>query len=158
MTFEEFKDYYKKYGKCPNDAFERKNPYTPKQFRTRYEKYMKKYNNEGKTKNQVLREKALERDKHCQLLYKLSVLAQKEIRQQIFGDLNHLDMAHVFNKSSYPHLRYDIDNVVMIKRIFHNRLDTQCDPVTGKRISKEELEKWWKIIIGVNRYETLKAK
>ncbi len=156
MTFDEFEEYYKKHNICPDDAFIRKNPYTYHQLITRYKKYCKKHME--KTKSQLLREEALKRDKYCQISVLLNGWEQAHIRQEIFGELNQLDMAHVFNKSSRPDLKYDIDNVIMIKRIFHNRLDCQLDPITGKGITKEELKNWWMKIIGKDKYNKLEKK
>ena len=157
MTFEEFKEYYKKHGRCPNDAFKRKNSYTIKQFKTRYKKYCRKQNNK-QLKSIDLRQQAMKRDKGCQLYKKLHSEDKILINSELYGKFGHLDMAHILNKSSYPELKYNINNVVMISRLFHTRLDTQLNPLTGKRISKDELTSWWMFIIGDERYEKLLQK
>jgi len=154
MNFREFQEYYKKYKRCPNDAFVRKNPYTGKQLETRYKKYVRKQSKKEITSN--IRELAIKRDRNQCQLYKLLTRQDRDIvDSQLFKETMHLDMAHVFNKSSYPELKYELDNVVMIYRLFHNRLDTQCNPITGKPIDKKELEKWWKVIIGIDRWNNL---
>ena len=58
-----------------------------------------------------------------------------------FIDGVNADMAHVFNKSSYPWMKYEPRNVVLLSRIFHNRLDEFKHPITGKQITKKRSDK-----------------
>lgn len=156
-TFKEFCDYYYKNNRCLGDAFVRKNPYTCKQLKTRYNKYLKRQSKH--IKSSELRQMAMKRDNNtCQLYKLLDGDLKREVDAQLYNEIRHLDMAHVFNKSSYPFLKYDLENVTMIYRLFHNRLDTQCNPINGKPIEKYELEEWWKLIVGIERWENLKRK
>lgn len=154
MNFKEFQEYYKRYKRCPNDSFVRKNPYTARQLETRYKRYIRKESKKEVTSS--IRELAIKRDNNECQLYKLANAEERKlIDSQLFLEVKHLDMAHVFNKSSYPELKYDLENVTMIYRLFHNRLDTQCNPITGKQIDSNELRRWWQIIIGEDRWNNL---
>lgn len=151
LTFEEYKDFYFKHGNLYDNPIKNKNPYTEKQLETKYKKYCKKFDEEGKTKDQQLRYKAFERDKGCRLW---AVLTPQE-RASCDVPFKQLDMAHVLPKKAFPSLRYELDNVVMLYRTFHNRLDEGKDPLTGKIISKDEVAKWWCRIVGEELIEDL---
>jgi len=157
MSFEEFAEYYKQHGMCKGDAFRRKNKYTQKQLKTRYEKYMRKHNDEGLSKDQELREAVLRRDRGCRLFDAMTWQEKIDVAREGI-DTAGTDVAHIFNKSTYPHMRYDIDNVVLLCRTFHNRLDAYKHPITGKRISKADTERFWMRIVGIKMYNELKMK
>ncbi len=53
-----------------------------------------------------------------------------------------IDGAHIFPAGSYPEIKYEEWNVVIIGRFFHSRLDTLRHPVTGKDISSRERLQW----------------
>jgi hypothetical protein len=157
ITLEEFTEYYKEHGMCKGDAFRRKNKYTQKQLKTRYEKYCKKYNEEDMTKDQELRERVIARDGTCRLFKVLNW--QEKIDMSMYNvSTDDGDVAHVFPKSSYPWMRYDLNNVVLLSRTFHNRLDEQKHPITGKPISKLEARNWWIRIVGNTTYAYLEDK
>ena len=157
MTFVDFLAYYKKNGRCPQDGHLRKNPYTDKQLITRYKHYVQRHP-EGKTPDQEFREKIVARDSCCQLYNKLTYEGLYRVNKQLSYETNKLDVAHIFPKSTYPKLRYDTNNAVLLTRMFHNRLDEQNDPVTGKPISKEKTNEWWEFIIGSEHYKQLLEK
>lgn len=159
MTFEQYEEYYERYGFVKGSCYKPKNKYNERQLYRKYEKYMSKRNSKGQTELQELREKALERDKECQLCNKISVRDKAKI-DSICDSINvhGLDMAHVFERGSYPKMALNLDNVVMLKRPIHNRLDTNCNPITGERISLEETISWWEYIIGKERYLRLKEE
>jgi len=69
-----------------------------------------------------------------------------------------LDPAHVFAVSSYPHLCYELDNIVLLNRYSHTMLDSCKNPLDGTNISKAERDNWWKRIIGLELYEKLQYK
>ena len=154
MTFEEFTEHYEKYGICKGDAFRSKKKWNKKQLRTKYEKYMKKFNEEGNTKDQELRDAVVKRDVCCRLN---SVLTREELYQYGSSSNGCFDVAHVFGKSAFPHMRYLEDNVVLLSREFHSRLDAGKNPITGKTISREEHEHWWIRIVGMGKYNELKG-
>lgn len=156
MTYEQFKEHYEKHGLCVNDSFKRKNPYTENQLKTRYEKYKKKLDEDNETEDQTLRKNLLKRDKTCQLFAKLTWQEKIDLKKhEIFVDYKNCDTAHIFNKSSYPWMRYDLLNVVLLSRVFHNRLDQHKHPITGKQMSNEETNEWWIRIVGKDRWAYL---
>lgn len=154
MTFEEFIEHYEKYGRCKGDAFKNKNKLNEKQLKTKYKNYMKKFNNDGLTLDQELREVILKRDIGCRLMCKLTDAEKSLVSNELMLDI--LDVAHVFGKSAFPHMRYLEDNVVLLSKEFHSRLDAGKNPLTGKTISKEEHEGWWIRIVGEDKYKKLK--
>ena len=154
MTFEEFVEHYEKYGRCKGDAFKNKNKLNEKQLKTKYKNYMRKFNNDGLTLDQVLRGVILKRDIGCRLICKLTDEEKLLLTDDFMLDI--LDVAHVFGKSAFPHMRYMADNVVLLNRVFHSRLDIGKNPLTGKSMSKEEHEQWWIRIVGKNKFEELK--
>ena len=153
MTFEEFTEHYEKYGICKGDAFKSKKKWNKKQLNTKYKKYMKQFNEEGNTQDQILREIVVKRDVCCRLN---SVLTREEL--YLYGSSSDgcFDVANVFGKSAFPHMGYLEDNVVLLSREFHSRLDAGKNPLTGKTISKEEHEGWWIRIVGEDKYKKLK--
>ena len=38
---------------------------------------------------------------------------------------------------------YDEDNIISLNRYSHENLDSYRDPITGKSITREEVNKWW---------------
>lgn len=153
-TFEEYKKYYEEHNHLVDNPIVNKNPYTEKQLETKYKKYSEKYNDEEKTKDAELREQCVARDKTCRLWNSLSRL------EQAYADVpfTQLDVAHIFPKKAFPHMRYNLDNVVLLYRTFHNRLDEQKNPLDGRMMSKEDTEWWWKRIVGVETWEKLKKE
>ena len=69
-----------------------------------------------------------------------------------------LDVAHVIPRTSSKALYYEPDNLVLLNRVSHSLLDTYHDPITGVAIVPQQVEDYWKYIIGVEKYEELKEK
>ncbi len=69
--------------------------------------------------------------------------------------LSRLDCCHVFPVSLYPEVMYNDDNIVLLNRWVHHNLDDCKHPVTRDEISREERDKYWKKIIGIERYTKL---
>jgi hypothetical protein len=61
----------------------------------------------------------------------------KNYAQEIWLNEN-LDVAHIKPKGSYPELKYDPLNGVVLGRYFHNLLDNYIHPITKQSISIEE--------------------
>jgi len=164
MDFEKYKEFYNKYGKTVDQIQKPKNHLSEEELRKKYEKYLKKeekkYNKEyGDEKWEEVKRQVQERDKNCLLFKKLP----KKYKGFIYSEgngflLKEVDPAHIFPKSVYPHLKYDVDNVILLSRLFHSRLDEYRDPIFGEQIGKAEHEKWWIFIIGKEWYKKLKEK
>jgi hypothetical protein len=103
-----------------------------------------------------IRKEVFSRDSYkCRLL---SILSEDEKSGLPLDGLNKkLDPAHVFGRGSHPHMKYEVDNVVTLSRLFHNRLDQYKNPLTGEDISLDETYEWWKRIAG-NVWESLYLK
>lgn len=183
MTFDQFRLFYEKYGKCPNDVGPpKKNKLNENQLRTRFEKYLKSEEKRMRSMRRLqLKSKAVQsrdlrwdevrdevrfRDKYeCSLYRKL--LQEKRFEEANFLKENagplffKLDVAHIFGKGAFPHMRYDVDNLVLLNRFSHNSLDESRNPVTGVQISKDEVIEWWKFLINYkdhDRYEELRNR
>lgn len=72
--------------------------------------------------------------------------------------LRTLDNAHLKPVGRYPYLCYDSDNVYLLNRWSHENLDSCRNPFTGKSITYEEREEFWKRIAGPEIYEELEQK
>lgn len=152
-----------------------KNPLSDRQLESKYNKYLKKLEKQKEKINRQM-EKSLktiktdkdwesvkkevyDRDRACQLWYKLTRKEIEEVKDQTgYFLLDTEDYAHVFGRGVYPHLKYDPDNVVMLTRLFHSRLDHFYNPISGEQIDKKEQEEWWIRIVGIKRYKRLKKK
>jgi hypothetical protein len=88
----------------------------------------------------------------------LTIEEAEEITPLDNFDPSSVDPAHVLPRSTHPHLIYDPENIVMLSRLFHSRLDTYRHPLTGTPLSKEEHRKWWKRIVGTERLRRLEDK
>jgi hypothetical protein len=96
--------------------------------------------------------------KKCRLIKALSAKEYMKLKKNAKGVMNRIDRAHVLPRSTRPDLIYDYENVVCLNHYSHINLDNCCSPLDGSRISKEEVVKWWKIIIGEDLYEVLLTK
>jgi hypothetical protein len=65
------------------------------------------------------------------------------------------DPAHVIPRSKSRTLAKNLLNIIMLPRYVHSLLDSYKDPITEKSIPKEEVELWWKKILGEERYNLL---
>lgn len=161
FDFQQYKDFYLKYGKTIDQMNKPKNPLSENKLWEKYKKYLKKLEKQN-NKNRIdekwfdVVQKVKKRDGVCQLWCKLSEEEKNQVLN-LTGNflLDKLDPAHVFGKGSYPHMKYDTDNIVLLSRLFHSRLDHFYNPVTGKAISREEQINWWKRIIGNDLYNIL---
>lgn len=134
--------------KCETDA---KRERCFKKYVALEEKHIEKRENDIDEQWEQIRKEVAERDQSCRLLKILSIeemrLAEK-ILTTCRGTLYEtLDCAHVFGKGAHPKIKYDSKNVVYMHRVFHGRLDQYKNPVTGKSMTKEEHQRWWKRII-----------
>lgn len=102
-----------------------------------------------------LKERVNKRDKTCRLAAKLSakdyLVLQKKAGRYMFA----LDCAHVFSVGGFPHMLYEVKNVVLLNRYSHTLLDDYKHPIYGSPLTKEEHTEWWIKIVGKTRYEEL---
>lgn len=169
LTYEEYIDWLKK-----SVTFS-KNKLNPIQLKSKYNRYRRseekrkeaheryvetallKSNKELDKRWLEVREAAYKRDEYsCQLIKKRPyVLNEPWVRENYFGSLTILDPCHIFSRGSYPFLKYDIDNIVILSRLFHSMLDQYRSPVNGLSLTKEGVLDVWSFLIGQERYERL---
>lgn len=171
MTFEEFKEFYKKFGRCPNDIGKRKNPLNERQLVSRYDKYLKSLQKKKDALNRqsvdeewdFLKKEVSERDKgSCRLVSFLQAENSFEIIEELKHNAGHLfyiiDHAHIIRRSVSPKLKYNPKNVILLNRYSHGNLDQYRHPITGSSIAAEEVENWWIFLVGENNYKELKEQ
>ncbi len=167
MTYEEFVEFYREYGKTPHQIKPPKNPLNERQLKSAYRKYLKREDKKQEKIEQSLtdekwekvRDEVWERDNgKCQLIPKLTA-GELTVFLEKSGHLKDtIDPAHIFGKGSYPYLKYDSDNVILLNRYSHSMIDIHRSPVDGKPITSEERVKWWIRIAGAKRYMRLEDK
>ena len=107
-----------------------------------------------KVKNEVKK-----RDRSDKLIQVISLKELLILKK--YGDkklLKVLDVSHVFPVSLYPHLVYDIDNLVLLNRWSHMNLDSMRCPLTGVPIDREKRDYWWKRLIGEKKFNKLRER
>ena len=83
----------------------------------------------------------------CRCCMQLTPGEMMAFRKSRPGPLQPLQHAHRNPVSIYPDIAHDPNNVALLCRAHHDRIDRYCDPITGKPISKEEHEQWWERIM-----------
>jgi len=156
-SFEEYIEFYNKYGRCIDQVQRPKNKLNEIQLFRKWDNYKKKEERkEAKRADKqvdekwlAVREEVFKRDDYqCQLYNKLN-FAEKALFFNSNGYLTKtIDPAHVIPRSLSKNLYYDPDNIVTLDRIFHSRLDAFKHPLTGESIKKSDVEYWWVRIIG----------
>ena len=170
LSYEEYVEYYKKYGKTIDQMMVPKSSLNEKQLQRKYSSYVKKEEKkEEKFNNMVahvdedwerLKEVLIRRDGFgCKLVSIIrGTNLYYDLRENAGHLLNTIDVAHIFPKGYYKQLYYDIDDVVWLNRYSHSMLDSYRDPIRGKSISSTELSLWWRFIAGNDVYERLLEK
>lgn len=85
------------------------------------------------------------RDKIC-MIDKILSTNEKEILFESFGESifknKFLDIIHILDRNHYPQFEFDLDNVFLGGRFFHERLDNYQDLITGEIIGKDGKQYW----------------
>ena len=100
---------------------------------------------EEREKRLNLKDQVEKRDKTCLVLKILTNEEFKYVCDNYTSSLFKLkrkDMAHLLPKSQYPESEYDLDNVILLSRFFHELLDNYQDLITHEHIGKEGKERW----------------
>ena len=80
------------------------------------------------------------------------------VKPHLWGDLKRIDCAHILPRSTYPSLKYNSSNIVLLYRCIHTKIDNFIDPLTNKPMTKEEHETWWRSLVGDELYDDLLRK
>ena len=67
----------------------------------------------------------------------------KILRAEAKQYIKTIDPAHVIPVSRNYSMCYDEDNIISLNRYSHENLDSYRDPITGRSITREEVNKWW---------------
>jgi len=177
LTFEQFLLFYEKKKKFPDGSYVSPKGYNDSQIRSKYKKYCKsveKYDARMKVQTKASLSKKEERllridekwenvkeivnkrdKKKCRLYITLTDKEKELVDKELRGRFKTIDRAHVFNRTCYPHMKYNTANVMCLYRLFHSRIDNYKNPVSDESITNEERIEWWKRIVGEERYENL---
>lgn len=100
-----------------------------------------------------------QRDKFCRLMKVLTVgemsLLKKNAPKPL---LNTFDPAHVIAASKRGDMVYDPSNIVLLNRYSHEQLDYNRCPLTGRRLTQNQVHQWWARIVGPQNYKELLNK
>lgn len=163
LNKDQFVDYYYRNNSFPNGISCTKKNYNEKEINTKFRKYKKlqlkkqdKFENSVDLKWQALKEYIIERDQNKCRLYQILTQEEKDsVFDDLVGIMLTLDGAHVLSRARRPDLKYDFNNVVLLHRLFHSRIDSFCNPITGENMSEEERISWWERIVGEEYYKEL---
>lgn len=171
MTLEEFEEYYREHQRFPLGIASGKGSYNKKELKTKYGKYTRLLSKTTKIPKKTNKAFVIDeewarlkgfverRDKNeCQLYKVLSTEEKDIIFNDLRGPMMRLDGAHILSRARRPDLKYDNNNVILLSRLFHSRLDSFHDPVTSKPITEEQRVGWWKRIVGEEYYNNLESK
>jgi hypothetical protein len=166
-SYSEFKEYYEEDGfidKVSTRYYPLK-ALNPKQIQRYYLQYVRKCDkaygkNDVKEQSEDSKLSAFvrERDEGCRLLKVLTAEEYAEWKKNNNGLGGILDAAHVFGKGAFPWMRYNKNNVVTLNRFSHVCLDMGKSPVNGQMASVNEIQQWWRRIIGDDVYNQLKEE
>ncbi len=166
-SFDDFLAFYSKNGFCLGAFSRERKCWNEKELKAKYEKYIRSL---SRAEEKQAQKKEFERPipdpsgpMRCSLIERLQTDPERchlEIQLSAAGSflLHQIDRAHVFGRGPFPHMKYDIDNLVWLNRWSHNNLDQYRDPISGKSISAEDVEWWWRYIVGNERYDRLANK
>jgi hypothetical protein len=171
-SFDFFKNFCLKYNKAPNQMSPSKKKLTDEKIELLYNKYINKEEKKSERQEIKVEKKKIEEDKlkaiysevdrrdkfSCQLYKLLSFNDKQKVDKELYGDLKKLDHCHILGKGTNPQLKYDVDNIVLLYRLFHSRLDMYKNPITGDNIDNDTLDYFWELIVGKERYNRLKNK
>lgn len=175
-TFEDFCNYYNKYGKCPGQIKTPGHVFNTKELLTRFQKYARvqerKKNKKLTPLNKSVKgnsqdeewlnvsEEVHRRDNNkCKLLNILNEEEKKYLYDHCpYSLIQQLDIAHVISRSESSALYYEKDNLILLNRASHSWIDQYLHPIYGKPISKIERDNWWIKIIGKELYEDLQRR
>ena len=120
-----------------------------------YNKYMETLVKEKATEIderwEEVRQKVIERDEGLCRLTKV-ITFQELAYLKIDPKGYPLDVCHIVPRSKCKTLYYEIDNLLLISRLFHKRLDSYQHPITGEPIDKDKRDCWWIRMIGKEKW------
>jgi len=151
MEYTDFNKFCEK-GICKRLTIQSKRCLLQSKRQNCYKKYLKKIEKQ-KSKEIIdqrwkdVKEQLFKRDNNeCQLWKIFTKEEQTYILKNYYSDytfLKELDPCHIKGKGAYPELKYDLDNLVCIRRYFHLLLDQLKHPITRESITNKEREKWF---------------
>lgn len=108
---------------------------------------------------QQVKEEVKKRDRVDRIFKVLNMKEALVLKSNGGAQLQTLDPAHIIPVSSHPEITYEACNIILLNRFSHEMLDSCRNPVTGRHISKNEMNDWWiRILEGnQNQFEAFKT-
>ncbi len=91
----------------------------------------------------------------CRLFPILSTSEKEQLQSNAQYLINIIDPAHVIRVGSSPHMKYEVENIVLLNRYSHSQLDEYRNPVNGKYIGKDKAFLFWERILGSEQLRKL---
>ena len=132
---------------------ESKQRYCYKKYVSKKEKEYKKQFEDKDYRWEDLKEILKLRDMSC-LVMKILTTQELNIVEKQDGfwlSTKYLDGAHIVARSTSPSNVYNKQNVVLLGRFFHSRIDNGLDLITGEYIGFEGSKRWWARIMQENK-------
>lgn len=117
-------------------------------------KQQEKLNSFDDYKWKELKEEIKLRDNNQCLALKILTLDEirkVEIQDDYWLSQKYIDGAHIIPRSSCPSQIYNKNNVILLGRFFHSRIDNYKDLITGEDIGLEGSAVWWTRIMHGNK-------
>jgi len=147
-------------GKCTHRNLKSKQCQIERKQKKCYEKYIEKKKkefdkafNEKDYKWEDLKENIILRDNNECQCYK--ILTKEEIKivekQEGFWLQKRIDGAHIIPRLTAPNHIYNENNVILLGRFFHSRIDSYLDLISGEFIGLDGSALWWTRIMRENK-------
>jgi hypothetical protein len=94
-------------------------------------------------------------DPNCSLFWKSLNFKEYYLMKQKGIENDVIDCAHLFGKGSHPHMKYLVENIILLPRSIHTLIDQNIHPITLEFLNQEERNDWWIKIIGIERWNQL---
>jgi hypothetical protein len=148
-------------GRCLRQTFKSKQ--CEKDFKQIqcYKKYVdkkiKEYEKEHTEKDwewEDLKRDLVLRDYTCLVMKILTVQELKIVEQQegFWLSQKFIDGCHIVSRAQSPKNVYNRNNVILMSRFFHARIDNGFDLISGEYVGFEGSKRWWERIMRSNGY------
>jgi hypothetical protein len=179
-SYEEFIEYYKKHNRFPVNIYW-KAGLNDKQLKTKYKKYLsvvekskekKKPKKKAKVQvkntdrekdNKIKLECLIRANNECEILpiicQNYSEEQVNQLTKTIFSniDFQTLDPVHIVSRR-YKNARWDSQNILIGYRYIHSMIDQYINPVTGEKMTKQQRDDFFIMLIGQERWDYLQEK
>lgn len=105
-----------------------------------------------------IREEAFKLNPEANEFWRALNFEEYKIAKTWYDSFGQNDPAHIFGKGAYLHMKYMIENIIIIPRYCHSHIDQSRNPFTLQYMSEEEKRLFWIKFIGIERYNFLEKE